>query len=169
MPTKRHWAEVRKTLEQNLLCDSLKGRVRYFTTRYRKAHDQTGRVCILVDKKEVINMPFYIEDCRHFEASVRSKAATQMYKDNLKDVFIEYAEQGLFYPGDFGIALNEYLSVNINDAISSDNLLVRMLAVMDRRVGKRTLHKIKTSISDLPEWLQYFYQLRLKNENGLGD
>ena len=54
----KHWAKTRKILEQDLLCNSLRGRVRYFATRYRNAHDGIGRVCVLVDEKEVINMPF---------------------------------------------------------------------------------------------------------------
>jgi len=70
---RRHWAEVRKILEQDLLCDSLKGRVRYFTTRYRKAHDNIGRVCVLVDEKEIISMPFSIEDERYAETHRRKK------------------------------------------------------------------------------------------------
>ena len=52
------WSKIRKKLEQDLLCESLRGRVRYFATRYRHAHDGTGRVCILVDNEEKLNMPY---------------------------------------------------------------------------------------------------------------
>jgi hypothetical protein len=101
MATYRHWAEVRKTLEQDLLCDSLKGRVRYFTTRYRKAHDQTGRVCVLVDEKEIINMPFRIEDDRYGETRARRKnELNRSFDDVLKDVHKDFADKGLYYPGD---------------------------------------------------------------------
>ena len=162
----RHWAEVRKILEQDLLCDSLKGRVRYFATRYRKAHDGIGRVCILVDEKEVISMPFSVEDERYAETHRRKKdEPDKKFKEIHEKVFEDFAEQGLYYPGDFGFALDEYLSANIPDALISNNYIVRMLAILDRRVGKRTLAKVKPTISDLPEWLQYFYNLRMANDS----
>jgi hypothetical protein len=160
----RHWAEVRKKLEQELLCDSLKGRVRYFATRYRKSHDGIGRVCVLVDEKEIINMPFSIENERYAETHRRKKDETDRSLYEIHEKVCEgFAENGLFYPGDFGSALDEFLSSNIMDALHSENYLVRMLAIMNRRTGKRTLEKIKPAISGLPEWLQYFYFLRLEN------
>ena len=166
MTTRRHWAEVRKTLEKDLLCDSLKGRVRYFATRYRKAHDQAGRACVLVDKKEIINMPFHIEDDRYAETHARKQDNPDRgFWDIHEEIFDDFAQRGLYYPGDFSFALDEFLSSDIKTSLNSDNWLVRMLAIMDRRTGKRTLQKIKPSIIDLPEWLQYFYQLRLQSED----
>ena len=163
---RRHWNEVRKILEQDLLCDSLKGRVRYFTTRYRKAHDGIGRVCILIDKKEVINMPFSIENARYAETHIRKKEELNKSLQEIHEkVYNDFAEKGLYYPGDFGFALDEFLSSDIQDALCSDNYLVRMLAIMDRRTGKRTLEKIKPTISNLPDWLQYFYNLRFESDN----
>jgi len=165
MPTRRHWAEVRKILEQDLMCDALKGRVRYFATRYRKAHDGYGRVCILVDKKEILDMPFTVEDRGYAEVSKRKNAGSdKSYAELHKEVEKEYNEQGLYYPGDFGFALDEFLSNSISESLEAEDWLVRMLAIMDRRVGKRTLKKIKPSVADLPEWLQYFYHLRIQSE-----
>ena len=163
--TLRHWGEVRKTLEQDLLCDSLKGRVRYFATRYRKSHDGIGRVCVLVDEKEIINMPYSIENERYVETLRRKKDEPDKSRQKIYEkVCDDFAEIGLYYPGDFGTALDEFLSEDIQDALSSENYIVRMLAIMDRRVGKRTLERIKPDISVLPEWLQYFYKLRLEAE-----
>jgi len=77
----------------------------------------------------------------------------------------EYSDQGLYCPYDFGIALDEFLSHSISDFLKSDDWLVRMLAILDRRAGKRTLGKIKPSINNLPEWLRYFYHLRFQSED----
>jgi len=41
-------------LEQDLLCDALKGRLKYFITKYNNAHDESGRVAIIVDGREII-------------------------------------------------------------------------------------------------------------------
>jgi hypothetical protein len=158
---RRQWAEVRKILEQDLLCDSLKGRVRYFATRYRKAHDGIGRVSILVDEKEIVNMPFSVEDERYTETHKRKKdEPDKSLKEIHEIVCADFAKKGLFSPGDFGSALDEFLSTDIHESINSNNHLIRMLAILDRRIGKRTLEKIKPTKSDLPEWLQFFYDLR---------
>lgn len=53
------WSAMRQQLEQEFLCDSLKGRIQYFVTRYRKSHDQEGRVAIRLDGKEIFQSDFY--------------------------------------------------------------------------------------------------------------
>lgn len=45
--------------------------------------------------------------------------------------------------------------------------MIRLLAVLDRRVGKRTLEKLKDERMKQPEWLRFFYDLRLKAEEGI--
>ena len=153
-------------MEQDFLCAALKGRIRYFTTRYRKAHDGYGRVAILVDGKEVVNMPFTVEDKGYAEVYSHKPSETgKSYAELHQEVKIKYNEAGLFYPGDFGTALDSYLSNPISDSLKSDDWLVRLLAILDRRVGKRTLLKLKSDITQLPPWLQEFYHLRFESES----
>ena len=161
------WAEIRKILEQDLLCDLLKGRVQYFTTRYRKAHDDGGRVCVLVDDKEIINMPFATEYLIYAEVHRRIESEPNCEKsisEHYNELEKEFSEKGIFEPWDFGSALDEYLSSSIQDSLNSENRLVQMFAIMDRRVGKRTLEKIRLRITDSPEWLRFFYELRFECE-----
>ena len=40
-----------------------------------------------------------------------------------------------------------------------------MFAILDRRVGKRTLEKLKDTLDEQPEWLKQFYILRIEAEN----
>ena len=48
------WSATKKKLE-SFLCESLKDRVKYFCTMYRKAHDGLGRAGITVDNIEVLD------------------------------------------------------------------------------------------------------------------
>ncbi|WP_158588804.1 hypothetical protein [Butyrivibrio sp. XB500-5] len=43
---------------------------------------------------------------------------------------------------------------------------VWMFAILDRRVGKRTLEKMADSIDSEPMWLQEVYEFRTKEEKG---
>jgi hypothetical protein len=150
-------------LENELLCDSLKGRVRYFNTRYRHAHDGTGRICILVDDIEKISMPLETEYKISAEVYKRNDN-TKSLKNRYDDVTEEFKENGIFQPYDFGRALDEFFINSIEESLKSQDYIVRLLAIFDRRVGKRTLEKLKPTVSELPEWLQYFYNLRLESE-----
>jgi len=165
----RQWSKTRKRLEQDLLCEALRGRIRYFATRYRRAHDQFGRYCIVVDGKDVLNMPgeTEYEIAREvYSRMVDDRPPAGMSLKNMYDeVEIEFKYGGIFGDWHFADALNEFFECSIEEALQSDNTLVRMLAVLDRRVGKRTLEKLKPTIDEQPKWLRYFYQLRLESES----
>ncbi|MBR0283552.1 MAG: hypothetical protein IJQ81_18485, partial [Oscillibacter sp.] len=47
------WSGIRKRLEQELLCEKLRGRVQYFLTHYHAAPDEYGRFAVRLDGKEI--------------------------------------------------------------------------------------------------------------------
>ena len=57
-----------------------------------------------------------------------------------------------------------YLKTDVVHALHSDNYLLRVFAYMDRRVGKRTLIKIKDELESLPHWVRQFYIIRCEAE-----
>ena len=61
---------------------------------------------------------------------------------------------------DFINSLTIYLKTDIAISLNSDNYLLRVFAYMDRRVGKRTLIKIKDDVERLPDWVKQFYRIR---------
>ena len=65
---------------------------------------------------------------------------------------------------EFCKALEIYRNQSIQESIASPNPIIRMFAVLDRRVGKRTLQKIKFFVENQPQWLAEIYQLRLEAE-----
>lgn len=69
-------------------------------------------------------------------------------------------DQYMFYQ-----AFYKYDNQSIEKSLGSDNAIIKMLAIMDKRVGKRTLEKLSQHIVDQPEWLQFFYRLRIQAEN----
>jgi hypothetical protein len=137
------WSGIRKRLEQDLLCDKLKDRVKYFITRYRESHDEArSRFAVLVDNKQIINVGGY----------------------GCYPISIDEINQGKFTTYNFSEVLDFYLHNPIENSISSENGLIRLLAILDRRVGKRTLLKQLEKLSDQPDWLKPFYTLRLEAE-----
>lgn len=68
-------------------------------------------------------------------------------------------------------AATSFLEMPIQEALISDNYIIRIFAILDRRVGRRTLQKIKDREEDqnLPAWVKRFYGLRLNVEAKQGD
>lgn len=54
-------------------------------------------------------------------------------------------------------------SFSIHDALESENYIIKILAILDRRVGKRTLKQIAAegAYRQYPAWVRQFYELRL--------
>lgn len=159
MPITGSWSAMRKYLENEMLCDSLRGRVRYHFTTYPNM-DGCGHFEVFVDGKsaKIFSMDY---------------AASQLYKksDKSKNFWENYwaekensAVHQEFDDTDFAQALKEYRSSDIQTSIKSENSVVRMFAVLDRRLGKRTLSELKNTLSEQPEWLRLFYELRLSGE-----
>lgn len=173
------WSGIRKRLEEDLICNSLKGRVRYFITKYKNSHDESGRVAIIVDGKEIIqgNIFRYYEGYREVERNLKDefnvtprfwngKEIENNYENEKVEKYIDEIrlDEGIFDVWQFTDAVDEFLSLSIEKSLNSTNPLIRLLAIMDRRVGKRRLIKIKDSILEQPIWLQYFYKLRIQSE-----
>ena len=160
----KSWAGLNKWL-QECLCDDLKDRITYFLTRYHKVHDSYGRAAILLDGRELVCFS-WVEQCRQ-EQQVSAKYAESGNKgwfelyDEMKsawDKSCTYCEM------DFLNAVLEFRNLSIQDALASGNYIIKILAILDKRVGKRTLEKIKQAeeYKQYPAWAGQFYELRLK-------
>lgn len=132
------WSKTKKQLE-SFLCDSLKDKVKFFCSNYRM-HDGIGRTYITVDGTEVYNM------C------------------TLKRDYYRKPKDGVYSQVEFIEAVNEYINSSLEDMLKSNNTLIKILVILDRRVGKRTLEHMKNTIINDEEIVKYFYKLRCNAE-----
>ena len=172
------WSGIRKRLEQDLLCESLRGRVQYFLTHYHGAPDEYGRFAVRLDGREIIFAnPYHDMDVsRTADRLKRDLGETRNWYQLLEEDRERYDE--IFRLADrrcierntmeiyhFTDALREYLQAPVQESIRSENPAVRMFAVLDRRIGKRTLTRLSGTVSHQPEWLQPLYRARFSAEN----
>ena len=159
----KSWSGLNKWLNA-CLCEELKGGITYFLTRYRKVHASYGRAAILLDGKELVCFS-WIEQYRQ-----EQRVAAKHNEDRSKDWFGLYDEMQPAWnesctlcEWDFLSAVLEYRNLSIQDALNSENYIIKILAILDKRVGKRTLQKIKEAeeYKKYPEWVRQFYELRL--------
>ena len=162
------WSGMRKYLEQDMLADSLKGKIRYGCTAY-VGMDGCHIFEICIDGTQVKR--FSLETVNtYFINNGYTQNPNPSGKDEHWAEFWSLLDQ---YPLDqrteytdeeFCNALEAYRSNDIQESINSASPLVRMFAVLDRRIGKRTLAKLYGTINEQPAWLQQFYMLRFESE-----
>ena len=71
---------------------------------------------------------------------------------------------GIFDQRCFYDAFAEFDQQSIEMSLKSENLIVRIFAVLDRRVGKRRLALMKETIAEEPDTFREFYAIRMKAE-----
>ena len=133
------WSKTKKQLK-SFLCSSLRDRVDYFCSNYR-IHDGIGRTYITVDGNEVYNM-----------CTLK------------REYYLHQPKEGVYSQVEFLEAFQEYKNSPIEDLVKSNKTLIKILVILDRRVGKRTLEKMKYSITSEEGIVQYFYNLRCTAE-----
>lgn len=156
----KSWSGLNKQLTEQL-CESLKNRISYFLTRYHKVHNSYGRASIRLDGKELVNFSWVEMYKKDYDANEHWKK-TGVWDYESPELKAKWDFDGTFSDYDFLEAATEFLQLSIQDALQSDNYLIRVFAIMDKRVGKRTLVDIIKSAEykSYPKWVQQFYELR---------
>lgn len=166
------WSKVKKQLK-SFTCDSLKDRIDFHIINYRKAHDQLGRAVITVDKKEILSMCTITAEGTMYRKDwdIREKQNIEYDIDNRKlnlEVGLQAHEvikaEGILAQHDFFDALEEFLNSPIEASLRSHDIVIKILTLIDRRVGKRTLQKLNGSIKSEHESIKYFFKLRCDAE-----
>ena len=157
----KSWSNLKKQMH-DLLCDSLKDKISYFYTSYHKVHNSYGRATINYNKKEMVAFSWV-------EMYAQEREVSQLYAEDKKVSYEELIEEKWMVEcklcdADFINAITIYLKTDIATSLSSDNYLLRVFAYMDRRVGKRTLIKIKDDVEKLPDWVRQFYHIRCESD-----
>ena len=160
------WSGIRKRLKEEFLAESLRGRIQYYAVSYSKCPDHEGRAAVLFDGKEILKGNYFDLCKAHYknEVSLRTERHELSRSERWRAAGNAALRDGCFDQRSFYRAFEEFTTQSIEDSLDSENAIVRMFAVLDRRVGKRRLLKLTDRISAEPEWLKAFYLIRLQAE-----
>ena len=144
---------------------SLRSRVDFQVINYRRAHDQLGRDVITVDKLEKLNMCTITAEKEEYyrERAIRKQLDDFNFDDRLNNLALQ--EQAIYAQYDFFSALEIYFETPIEDCLKSKDILLKILCLLDRRLGKRTLMKMNDTITNEHPLVQDFFKLRCEAEN----
>ena len=157
------WPGIRHKLETEYLAPSLRGHIQYFATSYSKSPDHEGRAAIRYNGKELIKGNYWNQ---YVKAYLFPKDDTYDRRMRERFTFIDNIalELGVFDQRCFYKAFEEFDNQNIDKSLSSDNLIVRIFAILDRRVGKRRLISMRNFMEEQPPVFQEFYAIRVYHE-----
>lgn len=162
------WSGMRNKLENEYLAQSLRGRIQYYCTTYSKSHDHHGRASIRLDGKELVSGCYWNIWCKAHLFPHDEKYEIRMCREF---PFIDETalKLGVFDETCFYRAFDLFDNQSIELSLSSDNLLVRIFAVLDRRVGKRRLCQMWDSLKEEDEIFNLFYVIRADAEHILDE
>lgn len=139
------WSQLKKRISDHL-ADCVKTRVDFFSTAYRKAHDEYGRGWITIDKEEIINM-----DSMSFEIALYR---SRNYEKKEKELF----NKNIFSQWTLYHAISDYLNLSFPNILANEHPIIRAIGMLDKRLGKR---KLKTlDMGNEHALVKRFYHLR---------
>lgn len=184
------WSKLKQQLE-SFLSPALNGRVEYRSTSYRYLPDKAGICYIAVDKKNILNMSDRTTLIRWYQTDLEIKNDSDIEipindedietirkdtnglvpEDRLKVIarsrkISEVAKELLsaqltLSKSNFVVVANKFLSMSIEESIESNDILLNILALVDRRVGKKRILNMSEKMKLKHPIVQYFYELRL--------
>ena len=157
------WSGIRHKLEIEYLAPNLRGHIQYFATSYSKSPDHEGMAAIRYNGKEIIKGNYWNQ---YMKAHLFPKDDTYDRRMRESFPFIDNTalELGVFDQRCFYQAFEEFDNQNIDKSLPSDNLIVRIFAILDRRVGKRRLLSMRELMENQPSVFQEFYAIRMHHE-----
>ena len=142
----------------------LQGRVDFHRAVYRQLGSRLPARCwITVDGEEVFNCADLDTDWRMAYLEAKSRLEREQPEADqwvLSDEAWREADSDFPRGGFLGSALHEYIAAPIANSLKSANQIVQAFAIIDRRVGRRTLERFCAS-PDLPPLTRLFVKLRL--------
>lgn len=157
------WSKMRHKLENEYLAESLKGHICYFATSYSKYPDHEGRASILLDGKQIIEGS-YCGRWNKYQLLPKDENYNLRISYEfpiMDDVALQFGQfdQRCFYE-----AFYEFDNQSIEKSLSSENAIVRVFALLDRRIGKRRLRSIQENIHNEGEVFRTFFNIRATAE-----
>ncbi|QWU16936.1 SF0329 family protein [Paenibacillus sophorae] len=183
------WSKLKQQLE-SFLCPVLNGRVEYRAPGYRYLPDKSGICYITVDKKNVLNMSDKTNSIRWYQTELEIKndpdiqipvtnddietvrtstkgpvpedrlivmARSRKSSEHAKELL---SAQASLSKSNFIVVANKFLTTPVEESLESNDILLNILALVDRRVGKKRIVNMSEKMMLKHPAVQYFYELR---------
>ncbi|ETT53087.1 MULTISPECIES: hypothetical protein [unclassified Paenibacillus] len=183
------WSKLKQQLE-GFLSPSLEGRVEYRAPAYRYSPDKSGTCYITVDKKNILSMTDKSSSIRWYSSELEVKNDPELHisvtNEDIEAVRLtakgpipedrliimarsrlttEHAKalmlaQAALTKSNFIVVANKFLVTPIEESLESSDIILNILALMDRRVGRKRIEGMAVKMQRKHPAVEYFYDLR---------
>ena len=144
------WSKL-KTRIKSLVCPELRKRIDFHITSYRESHDGVEKAWVTLDGEKIFN-------CGHYDYEFTF--ADGYYAGMRGQELMEWLDKQEAHSPSYMVgSMRAYLDISVDEALRSENPFIKALGIIDRRVGKRTIEKIKLDGSE-HSLVKTFYEVR---------
>lgn len=135
-----HWSKIKNKIESRF-ADSVRGKVHVYTTVYTSGGNRCrcGRGWLTVNGEQIANFETIPNLNKTYVGGGPTNKYGHLTFEQENRTVGQLVEKGEFSRMHFLDACTEFLQLSIDAALSSDNALIRGLAYLDARAGKRRL------------------------------
>lgn len=186
------WSKVKQQLEA-FLAESLSGQVQYAATSYRYSKDKPGQCYLKADGVEVFAVNRQVEGVVWYrneqeikkqqeilctasteEVAALHEAKPKIPEERLRVIIMDQKvtecakqimeAQNALMKSDFMSKAAEYMASSLDKNMEANDILLNVFALIDRRMGKSRLRKMRDRMTQKHPVVQYFYHMRCKAE-----
>ena len=155
------WSKIRARLVE-LLVPDLRSRIGFHLTNYREHSGHAHELWITVDKQRVFSASY----CNNMieENVLQRRTGMRVWGDDREAKLATdiLTKREVHDPADIVSSFRTYLDLDPQIAITSSDVVLRALAVVDRRIGKKTLRALDIGKNE-HSLVRAFYSLRMKS------
>ncbi len=156
------WSKLKRQIKDRV-CPELRDRIDFHVTRYREATNDGNEAWITYDGNKIFGAGYYHRFVPLWnEWHLRKNEGLTVVDAQMltKEIGERLDEREVHSTTQLVGAMRSYLDMSVRDALKSDNPFIKALAIIDRRVGNRTLEKLEIDESE-HSLVKAFYELRL--------
>jgi hypothetical protein len=155
------WSKLRSRL-LSLVAPSVRKRIDFHLTNYRKLSENANEFWITIDKKRIFSASYSNANIERYIVS--RTTGLNVYGDGPEPRMVEdrLTRQAIHDPEDVTSSIRTYFDLEPRIALASSDPILRGLATLDRRIGTRTLKQIDLSDDEHP-LVRRLYALRVES------
>ena len=160
------WSKLRSQLRQ-LIAPSVRKRIDFHLTHYRELGDETHEFLITVDKKRIFSASY--SKVNNETYLITRTTGLVAYGDGREPWELEKRlnQREIHPPADVTSSIRTYLDLAPQISLHSSDPILRALAMIDRRIGARTLRSVKNGENE-HSLVRAFHALRMQTLKNSG-
>jgi hypothetical protein len=184
------WSKLKKNLESHI-APSLVGQVEYSAAGYKFAADKSGICYVTVNRMNIFKMNEKMSPVNWYTSEqeilkdpkieiwvteeeiqkIEKQMGENVPKERLQVIAKKqksatvakqiFMAQTAMTKSNFTVVATHFLARPLEESLESEDIMLNVLALIDRRLGKKRLQNMRAAMKTKHPIVQYFYALRL--------